>query len=80
MKCNHTKVKEDAKPTQNGSGYDFWDAYICPDCYRPIIVRSNWTHNPKDCKPSFRIANFSMAGVGDYWKELQMDGSFKARN
>ena len=77
MTCKHLKVKQDCKVKRNGEGYDYYSHYICPDCSRPIKVESNWSLNPNGCKPRFKIAHWARVGCGDYWKELQPNGTFK---
>jgi len=80
MKCRHPKIRAIAKPDRNGEGYQYSGAYICPDCQEPVEVESNYAENPDKCKPSFRIARWSMAGVGDYWKRIQPDGTFESES
>lgn len=70
MRCRHEGVRGDAKPRPNGDGYIYDGSYICPDCDRPVEVTSNYAERPEGCKPSFRVATWSMAGVGNYWKKL----------
>lgn len=80
MKCRHKKIRQIVKPCRNGNGYQYSGSYICPDCGEPIDIESNYSENPEQCKPSFRIARYSMAGVGDYWKRLQPDGIFESES
>ena len=76
-KCKHLKVKQ----VFLKSGERYGD-YICPDCDAPIscFQASALERQQGIIKPSFKIARYSMAGVGDYWKKLQADGSFKSNN
>lgn len=77
MRCQHLKVKKAFLKTSERYGN-----YICPDCDKPIdCCLSSALEEQKGIKnPSSRIAYYSMAGVSDYWKKLQTDGSFKSNN
>lgn len=77
-RCNHSTVRQALFPSMNGREggksegrpyYNIWGCYICPDCNRPVEVSSNTSFDPAGCIPSVKVANWSMAGVGNYWRE-----------
>ena len=68
MKCRHKKVRAFAKPQRKGEWWRISENCICPDCNKPIEAVSIMERLPEDTQGSFRVANYSMAGVGDYWK------------